>query len=575
VDQFRRILAVIQTHLGRMTPAHRLLVGSGAVILVMALLLVSQYAGRADMVQLLPGLDQTAQDRAYQYLQTSRYEPGRDFRQARDGTVHVAATHQRVIRAELAQSRSLPGDTRLLFDNLLEHQKMGMSRDQIRQASDIALQNELAMWIGRFNGIREASVFIEVPPPGGIASRMRRGAAGVTVLTEDGRPLNQQTVDAIAHLVANSRAGLDVSDVRVIDGTNNTQHRASDEDQIIPTTRREYAKAIEDEFVQKIHQIVGHIQGVAVVVTADVDVSRSEIREMRFLPRDAGSIQLLGSEVISETEDSSTASGAEPGVRSNTPSDINRGGGEGRRSSTFDSEVAMDNRFGTREEHRTDPRGQWTMLAATVGVPRGWIAGLLRHEADPDDPAAAPRPTDEQIQARFEIESERIRAAIRHHLRAWPDNELEREGDVQVTLMPVDYPVIGPSGQAAGLVPGSGGVGGLLRALDGGSGGRIVDKLILASLALLAVGMMLVMVRKAARRSELPSAEELVGIPPALATQNDLVGEADETDSPMPGIEVAESEVKRQKVLEEVVELVQKEPGAAAKLMGRWITDEV
>lgn len=102
-----------------------------------------------------------------------------------------------------------------------------------------------------------------------------------------------------------------------------------------------------------------------------------------------------------------------------------------------------------------------------------------------------------------------------------------------------------------------------------------MDKLILASLALLAVGMMLVMVRKAARRSELPSAEELVGIPPALATQNDLVGEADETDSPMPGIEVAESEVKRQKVLEEVVELVQKEPGSAAKLMGRWITDEV
>ena len=102
-------------------------------------------------------------------------------------------------------------------------------------------------------------------------------------------------------------------------------------------------------------------------------------------------------------------------------------------------------------------------------------------------------------------------------------------------------------------------------------GGGLIDKVLLGGLAVVALGLMVTMVRKATRRADLPSAEELVGLPPQLEAQSDLIGEADESEAAMAGIEVDEGQVHSQKVLEQVGELVQQKPDAAARLMNRWI----
>ena len=81
-------------------------------------------------------------------------------------------------------------------------------------------------------------------------------------------------------------------------------------------------------------------------------------------------------------------------------------------------------------------------------------------------------------------------------------------------------------------------------------------------------------VRRSAKRPELPTAEELVGLPPKLQTTSDMMGEADETDTPMAGIEVGEDEVAAQKMLEQVGEMVKQSPDSAAKLLNRWIAVE-
>jgi flagellar biosynthesis/type III secretory pathway M-ring protein FliF/YscJ len=82
------------------------------------------------------------------------------------------------------------------------------------------------------------------------------------------------------------------------------------------------------------------------------------------------------------------------------------------------------------------------------------------------------------------------------------------------------------------------------------------------------------MVRKAGRAPALPTAEELVGIPPALAPGSDLVGEADESDTAMSGIEVDDDELRTQKMLEQVSELVKSNPSSAATVFNRWMTPE-
>ena len=70
---------------------------------------------------------------------------------------------------------------------------------------------------------------------------------------------------------------------------------------------------------------------------------------------------------------------------------------------------------------------------------------------------------------------------------------------------------------------------------------------------------------------ELPTAEELVGVPPVLETSEDLVGEAEEGEGALAGIEVGDDEVERNKMLDQIAELIQAEPQKAANLLGRWM----
>jgi flagellar biosynthesis/type III secretory pathway M-ring protein FliF/YscJ len=101
-----------------------------------------------------------------------------------------------------------------------------------------------------------------------------------------------------------------------------------------------------------------------------------------------------------------------------------------------------------------------------------------------------------------------------------------------------------------------------------------VKTIALGGLALLALTMMVLMVRKASRAEELPTAEELVGVPPALQRGNDLVGEADEADSALAGIELSDDHIRSAKMREQVEDMVKANPDDAALLLNRWIQSD-
>jgi hypothetical protein len=153
-----------------------------------------------------------------------------------------------------------------------------------------------------------------------------------------------------------------------------------------------------------------------------------------------------------------------------------------------------------------------------------------------------------------------------------PDGQV-RSGRVELAMVPT------PSGSAPTLT--QAGFFGFGAASTGAvAGGRLatasglVETVVLGVLGLMALVLMFTMVRRAGRRTELPTAEELVGVPPALEIAGDLVGEADESDAAMQGIEITEEEVKVQKMRELVGDLINTNPEAAASLVGRWISED-
>ncbi len=123
---------------------------------------------------------------------------------------------------------------------------------------------------------------------------------------------------------------------------------------------------------------------------------------------------------------------------------------------------------------------------------------------------------------------------------------------------------------------GGGGSGGAtsLGSLGDLVGGGLIKSVALGVLSLVALGMMLMLVRKAAKPVDLPSAQEIVGLPPALESGAEVVGEADEGATAMEGLELRDDELRVKKMLETIGDLVKNKPADAAGLLSRWMQPE-
>lgn len=574
MDQLRKILTSIGTNLGKLSFERKLLVGAVAVILVMVLFMVAQRASVPAASELLPGVAPADQQRAAAALDglgiAYTLKSGRVYVQPADGPR---------ARAALAEAGQLPGDKNLLFENLIASQRWTNSRQLNEQNYVIALQNELARTISEFKGVRGSRVLLDIPERQGIAERVRLPSASVSVMTDDGRAITQSMADAIAAFVGGSRAGLSADQIRIVDSTGR-QWRATTDENALPTTYLDHAARVEETTRRKVSDLLGYIRGVVVAVTAQVDVTRSTAQIETNLPEKQGTVSVMKSrtETVKAVSESQPGAGA-PGVEANQTADITRGpAGAGNRQDTSETREEFQVSVGTKRETIVDPKGHPTVVAVSVGVPRSFVAGLMKAGQAAD--AAATEPAEQDVRARFDQDVKpAIIATLLPHVRAMTAQansgvsaeELTKmlQDSISVAMIPADVPAFEGT-QAAGLLGSLGGGG------DGvlGLPGNLVETGLLALLGVVALTMMLMMVKKAGKKTEMPTAEELVGLPPALETATDLIGEADEGETAMAGIEVDEGQMQNQKILEQVGEMVTKDPGSAARLLNRWIEVE-
>lgn len=562
MGRLEQSLKTIREQLKHLTSTQKMLVMSLGVILLMTLFLVSQYAGQQTMVALMPGAVDAQQQAAIEFLQINNIEHS-----VRNGEVFVPPDRKHSVLAIMGERGQLPDDTTVLFNNLIDKQSWTMPESQRRQLNTIALQNELSRVISHFRGLKSAVVIIDSSERPGLGSAARLPTASATVFTQDGSSLSQSTVDAIAHMIAGAKAGLAVANVRIIDGSTNQQRRARSEDDAIAGAYIEYAGKIEKRYREKLLSMLGYIEGVIVAVTAHVDVRRSTTDSNRVLAQGDGTQVLAEHETESERTETGASRAAAPGVRSNTGLDIASAGSRGSTFRETNSETSLKVLPGTQRKRTIDPGGMPTRVNATINVPRSYFVRLWR-QGPGADATADEQPDEGALRPVVDQEIQRIRQSVE------PIVAVKAEGDqasVVVVSMTPDPPLgVGGVGGASGFTPAG--------ATAGGMGGMLASGLIktvgLGSLALVSVGLMALSLRKASRRIDLPSAEELVGLPPALAAESDLVGEVDEVDSALAGLELSEEDISSRKMLEQVQEIVDERPAEAASILKAWIHPE-
>jgi flagellar biosynthesis/type III secretory pathway M-ring protein FliF/YscJ len=577
MDQLRRIMASINKQLRPMSASAKVAIGATVLFALAILFIVVEHAGTSDTRELFPGM--AAQD---QLSMKDRLDALGIKNQLKGGKLYVPVDEVAHAKAALAESGGLPNDKALMFETLLAKQSWTNSKQQNEQNYLVALQNELSTTIQHFRGVKSAKVIIDVPESVGLGAAVRKPTASATVFTDSGQSMPQTMVDAVAGFIAGSRAGLDVTRVRVIDGSNHLQRRARTEEDSVSGTYLEQAAKVESQTREKVLELLSYIPDVIVAVTAQVDVTRVTAQVQNYLPENKGTVSL--DKKTSDTTNTSIESSpaAEPGLNSNVAADINRGNGVGgSRTEQTESTSEKENHVGSRTESIIDPKGHPTMVAVSVNVPKSFV---LAQKSSP--PAGAAPALMDKTDPDFIKLKEIIEESIKPQVRAMTvlangstdPKAIEAlvSQSISVNVIP-DPPKPAPAAtQTAGILAsftsGGGGGGGGGGVLSLGSG--LIDKAVLGLLAVFAMGMMVMMVRRAGKRTEIPSAEELVGLPPALEAQAEVIGEADEGEMAMPGIEVGEQEMQSQKMLEQVGELVTSSPEAAAKLIGRWINVE-
>lgn len=584
MDQIRRILTNAWKQLGNLGTTQKLLIGSILVLLVMTLFLVTQYAGVPARVAPVPTLAASDFDRASQKLRSVGIIATQE-----KGQLLVPAEDEVAARAALLEDGVVPSsDKAILFENILLRQSWTNSRQQNEQLFRVALQNELSRCISLMQNVKRAQVLIDVPDASGFGPRVKTPRAAVTVVTRDGAAMGQGTVNAVAGVVAGSVAGLDMANIRVIDASTGRQLRPTLDDEQLPTTYLEHAAKVEVSTRDKIENLLSYIPGVVVAVTAQVDVTRSESEVLAYSPEKQGTVSLERERTKTTTQSSESSSGGTPGPTANQTADITVGAGSGTSNLSEESKLLNEVKVGQKVEKVFDPKGYPTLVAVSVNVPRGYVASLVKPAGGTGGnapgaaapPAGAPAgPTDAEVDQKF---TQSIKPMIVDSLIPQIRALMVQSGQnvttatirtlaeemLSVSMIPGDIPLTAASG-TAGMFGGSGGGGGVFA-----MGTGIADKVVLGVLGVAAMGMMVAMVRKAGRKAEMPTAEELVGLPPALESTSDIIGEAEAANEALAGIEVDDSQLQSQQMLEQIGVLIKENPGSAARLLNRWIEVE-
>ncbi|MBI1369508.1 MAG: hypothetical protein GC162_12750 [Planctomycetes bacterium] len=551
MDFVRRWMTQIHARMLELTLSQKMLIITLAVVIPMLLWMMFQWAASPEMV---PVLDQ-ALDAPRQARITATLD-GRGITYKLVGDrIFVPREKQLMVLATLQMQQALPDDTTQGFEKLVvDNQSWWKSSEQNRQVYNIAKQNVLAQVLRAYPWVRDATVIISPPQDTGFGATHQRPTAAVNLVLEGGA-MDQKKVDAVAGLVSGAVAEMRPEDVNVIDAVAGRQWKVRPEGEVLPGDYLETINAQEKYVREKIGRALGYINNVIVAVNVEVDITQRKANT-RSYDKDK-SLTLPNHEKTQSTETSSTeGNGGEPGVRSNAGA-ANAGAtiiaSNGGSKSTSETTETESNTFaGETTEESVNPGGAPTRISATVNIPRSYFVMLFKQGKAAD----TPEPTDEALTPIVDAALQRIKKQVEPLVAT-----AKAPGEVVVDMFPDGGAGFGgPGGTAAPA--------GFSSTLMATGSMKMIS---LGALALTAVGLMLLMVRKANQKPPVPTLQELAGLPPKVMTEDEFIGQADEADPAMTGVELDESEIRHRKLTEQVNDMVTANPSEVAALLGRWV----
>jgi len=569
VERLRQSLDLIRAQLGALSATHRLLVAAAVIVLIMSLLLVGAYSSRSDMARLSIDASRKAESLA---MLTSN---GLDVID-KNGSLFVPVDQQTAALAVLSENGAASGADAIDMMELMKSQQWWQNRSQNQQLVNAATAKYLGSVINHWSYVSSANVIINTPlEQPALGKSSLKPTASIAIQTRSGE-LTSEQVRALADFISGAVSGLTPENVKVIDARSGRSLRVADPGRFTTGTYAELRSKVENDYEQKIAQTLRFIPAVIVAVNAQLDIAEEVVSDLTFKDDGKGTIQAPKSTRTNSTENGSKTDGGVAGVAPNTGTSLDTGSSSGTTSTSSESENTFETHAGKREVNRSDPKGYAKKVNATINIPRSYFTRIWKQQ----NASSTTEPTDADLDPLVK----RHVADVENMVKPLIDTTAHRDpqdsaaaavvGSVVVSMY-YDFDGAGAlslGGATSQASFGGGMVGSVLGSLAPDLG-RLVRDVGLGVIALVALIMMFRLVRAASQKRPLPSAEEIVGIPPVLQGDSDLIGEADAAEPAMEAVELHEGDLRIQGLIEQVDEMVTASPNDTARLVTRWLNN--
>lgn len=537
----------VKAYLEGMSASQKWLILALLVVLLLVGFIVAQYAGSPQMVP----ITQFAGDRQADVV-TRLKSAGMNVR-VEGGQIFVAQDQRLDALVLLQQSELLTHDTSAAFDQMLAGNNMWQDSAQREMSLIVAKQKWLSSIVSKMRGVKRGDVILSMPKDVGFGKTFVRPSASVNVVMQGGQRVDKKMVEAIAGLVSGAVAEMQPQDVVVIDAGIGRQFTVKSEHDFGGEDGIEQVMRVEQYHREKIENMLRYIPGVIVAVNVQIDdVARKEADAIKY-----ESVEPLRREREEERMSKDVNHGGEPGSRSNAGMTIEGGGATGREESSTVTEREYADKPVTLREKTLHVGRQTRRINVTVNVPRPFFVALWR-QAQPAGGNAPAEPTEADLAPIRDAQIAQITSQVEPLIAA------ETSGMVNVTMIP-DASILSP------MTAGTDSAAGFGSMLVGSPWTKPVG---VGLLAMLALGFMLYTVRKATREEPMPTVEELAGVPPELPSDDDLVGEAGQTNATLAGVELDDEELRFREMAGQISEMIKSNPQEAGNLIGRWVKQE-
>ena len=574
MDRLRQIFEYTKAHLGQMSPTQKMLIGSAVIIMAMTMFMVNQYSSQAKMMALDIDPDSVADAMSYLDRNQIKYETS--------GTsVMVQADRYMQAVQGLTQKGAMGPDAIKQLMTSIQSQQWWAPREQNQQAMNAAMSHTLSTIVTGWSYISRATIIVQSPlrrPMIGLQEPAPTASAEIH--PRGGSELTRSQVRAIADFIAGAVSDLKAEDVKVIDASNGRSMRVKESGSFDASNYSELRAQVENEYEEKIYALLHNIPKVIVAVNAQIDIASESRFEREYKKDGAGTVLLpLSEQTTTSEEKSGGLSGTAGGVQPNTGTSIvtrTTNNGEGRTNNEAKTDYTPG--LGMTESQKNDPKGYAKKVRASINVPRPYYERIWKMaNADATDP-----PDDAALQPIIDSENQKISELVREQIdtSAFVTNgngganagTATGNGDVTVHMY-YDFDETAGIGGFGSIEANSSG-GGFLSVLGGSTGG-IVKTIAVSTLALVSIFLMFRLIRGGTTRRTLPTAEELVGIPPSLEVDDEeLVGMAAGGEPALEALELDDDEMRSRNLMDQVQEMVSSSPADAARLISRWAADE-